>query len=384
MAQLRRMVLAGAALMVGAVVVPVGRVVSVSAEVPLDSVTRVIHGAWVPAGAMNHRDYDRITMRLRDGRVLLAGGSAGDRCRSAAELYHPRTNRWTTTAPMHVPRCSANTIMLAGGRFLVAGGWGGTPLRRLRSAEIYHPRSGTWSLTGRLNVSRDAAAIARLPHGAILLAGGFGPRLANPLSAAEIYHPTTHRWTMTAPLAHARADINAAVLEDGDILVAGGYGDRPAARSSERYDVSAHTWRNAGRLTTPRAPQLATLPSGRVLAVGGDWYVSRHVDVYQPRHNRWVARPQLPYRWTSAPLALVHGYPAIIGGNGHGVCRTTVYVYLPGSGQWSRRAPMPTPRCEFSVASLRGGSILVAGGTRWVQGTERPPTASAIRFYPSR
>ena len=54
-------------------------------------------------------------VRLRDGRVLVAGAGSGD-------VYSPATGTWTATGPMVFPYASAAGALLPSGKVLYAGG----------------------------------------------------------------------------------------------------------------------------------------------------------------------------------------------------------------------------------------------------------------------
>jgi hypothetical protein len=78
---------------------------------------------------------------LRDGRVLVTGGSDADRAVTSAELYDPASGTWSTTEDMLTPRAAHTATLLLDGRVLVMGGYDG--IDALASAELYDPGSGT-------------------------------------------------------------------------------------------------------------------------------------------------------------------------------------------------------------------------------------------------
>src|SRR5690606_20916621 len=71
---------------------------------------------------------------LTDGRVLATGGVDGSEALAVAELWDPQTERWTGAAPMREPRAHHASVRLADGRVLVAGGSSNGPAYGLASA----------------------------------------------------------------------------------------------------------------------------------------------------------------------------------------------------------------------------------------------------------
>ena len=99
-------------------------------------------GAWSPTKTDMQipRINDTLTV-LTDGRVLAAGGCTG--CGSGggsvlqSELYDPTSKSWATDASLHEARSSHAAVRLKDGRVLIAGGLVG--FTQLATAEIYPP-----------------------------------------------------------------------------------------------------------------------------------------------------------------------------------------------------------------------------------------------------
>jgi len=116
-------------------------------------------GNQVAALAMTTPRANAAAIRLRDGRVLICGGTATGQVGgilASAELYDPAARTFTATGSMTVPRAGQTITMLRDGRVLVTGGVKNVGFRsELASAEIYDPASGTFSATGSMSVPRE-------------------------------------------------------------------------------------------------------------------------------------------------------------------------------------------------------------------------------------
>ena len=86
-----------------------------------------VTGQVIPAHDMQHAQSFHSTVVLADGEVLFAGGIVGDPQSdpgSAAELYDPIKDSWTTAASLPVARAQASAVLLKSGHALLLGGYG--------------------------------------------------------------------------------------------------------------------------------------------------------------------------------------------------------------------------------------------------------------------
>lgn len=103
-------------------------------------------GTWLAAGTMGGvRHYHTATL-LPDGRVLVAGGDGryegADDPLASAELYDPSSETWTAASSMLEAHWGHTATALRDGTVLVVGGSTnriGTDVIRLASAELYNP-----------------------------------------------------------------------------------------------------------------------------------------------------------------------------------------------------------------------------------------------------
>jgi hypothetical protein len=169
-------------------------------------------------------------------------------------------------------RSDIAAVRLRDGRVLLAGGYDGA--NPVAVVEIFDPRSSTLSPAGTLASARAGAAAALLGDGTILLAGGGGPGGA-PTASAELFDPATGRSTRVGDLNYARYKHAAVALADGRALVIGGSDARDSRgklRSIESFDPATRSFREAGTMLEPRykiAAAVQLLPGGKVLIAGG-------------------------------------------------------------------------------------------------------------------
>ena len=243
-------------------------------------------------GSMNAPRCSAIAVLLQNGLLLVVGGdeSLDDRDPTAsAELYDPSTGRFSVTGSMRTPRDYFAGVVMRDGRVLVAGGSseGQHPNTKVESsAEVYDPRAGRFSLTGNMTTPRDKFGAALLPNGEVFIVGGQADSpFGQALSSTEIYDPTSGRFSLGPSMQFRRFKLPHAIvaLPNGEVLFAGG------ASRPELYDPDS----NSFRLTTGTEldrfyfSSATLLPEGKVLLAGG--YGSRategapnHAWLYQP------------------------------------------------------------------------------------------------------
>ncbi len=225
-------------------------------------------GTWSSTGPMRYARYGAAAATLADGRVLVVGSGqgtwigasgavdVGDGAANGAELYDPRTGRFTLTGSLPttgrepgVNAGAAGTLVALpdGGALLVANerSWkhGPTDTRSFR----YDVRAGSWSQVGTAlidgwdsqtqqttHTGGDAglpdSLVARLADGRVLVAGGeFW--VANGVAvsrAAYLFDPRTNAWSRLPSMPGSRAGGVAVALPDGTALLVGGYADQQA------------------------------------------------------------------------------------------------------------------------------------------------------------
>jgi hypothetical protein len=231
-------------------------------------------GTFSTTGSLGTPREAHTSTLLKDGRVLITGGvETPNQSLASAELYDPKTGTFSATGSMATARAWHTATLLSDGRVLVVGGWpaGWSSGFALSSAEIYDPRTGRFTATGSMPGGRTFHAATLLSDGRVLVTGG--QDTAAELASAEIYDPRTGAFTATGSMSVGRVYQTATLLADGRVLVAGGGGDytnRHFLASAELFDPRTGTFSTTGSLTDARTNHAASLlADGRVLVTGG-------------------------------------------------------------------------------------------------------------------
>lgn len=242
---------------------------------------------FTPAGSLLAARSDHVAVLLDDGRVLFAGGLGPDwDFLETAEVYDPATGRSTPTGSMSVERESHVGVKLRDGRVLIVGGHRDrrAAITLYASAEVYDPRTGRFTPTGAMTVRRHKHAGVLLPDGRVLITGGSDERDNRGVyDSSELYDPQRGTFS-TGPsmrLGRYKHSGSMVLLADGRVLLGGG------APQAEVYDPRANAFtlvdgtpRMAGHFSA-----VARTADGGALIVGG------YGNGTGPRAEAWRYRP---------------------------------------------------------------------------------------------
>jgi hypothetical protein len=244
--------------------------------------------------------------------------------------------------------------------------------------------TGQWSTTGALPAAAgwygqyDGAVL--LLNDKVLLAGGADGRSAA-LTRAAVYDPVAGTWTATAALSVPRRLHSATPLDGGKVLVAGGTSGSarlsPGLPSAEIYDPAGGTWKAAAAMHEPRYGHSAVvLPSKKVLVAGGTATRSgdslrslRTAEIYDPSADAWtVASAMTDARSGHAAAVLKGGKVLVCGGtapiSGTGEAALAFCeLYNPGDDSWTPTGSMTAPRSRHQLVPLTDTTVLAVGGS---------------------
>lgn len=354
---------------------------------------------------------------LRDGRVLIAGGtsvlvlSTESAATASTELYNPVTQSFMPGGPMSLPREGHTATLLADGRVLVVGGHPDVAEPAYASAEVYDPLANRWSSVAPMHHARTWQAAVLIAGGKVLVVGGTAADpmgiVPNGATAAslppELYDPGRNTWTdLAMPKYDRPIEPTATLLRDGRVLVVGGQrmwqSPDVGAERSEIYDPKRNEWSSAPPENWGAARQFHTatlLNDGTVLVAGGlqedaastpggAFHPGRETSIYDPVRNSWSDGPDLGVaRSGQAAVQLADGR-VLVAGAGTGweipvAYSNTAEEYDPATRQFYAVAHLTLAQGLAAMVELHDGSVLMVGGLA----ATGKPTPLANLFLPS-
>ena len=174
---------------------------------------------WVFTGSLNTARQNHTATLLRNGKVLVAGGSDDNgSVLTSAELYDPATETWVATGSMAMPRAGHFAFALPSGAVLIIGG--DQPCCQTNiTAELYNPDTGTWGPVGNHGPIVGLYAATMLQSGNVFVSGVSIPSYK---TAASVYDWAQQTWSQATGGPVYRQYSDATLLQDGKVLTIGG------------------------------------------------------------------------------------------------------------------------------------------------------------------
>jgi N-acetylneuraminic acid mutarotase len=230
------------------------------------------------------------------GTLHVLGGYINGRAHSRTHLaYDLATRRWHRAAPLPAALDHIGAVAIgtgASGRILAIGGYGSAG-RPTAGVYAYDRAADRWSSLAPLPVPR-AAGVAVFAAGLVHYIGGRTPN--GDTGEHDVYDPATNRWSLAAPMPTARDHAAAAVVGDAIYVAAG----RPGGlRTLESYDLRTGRWTTElPALPLGRSSVAGAAWRGQFIVLGGENAAEttayREVDAYNPSRRKWTRLTPLP------------------------------------------------------------------------------------------
>ncbi len=259
------------------------------------------------------------------GKLYLIGGQRTDAgvvpgpATGAVEVYDPRTDSWSSAAPLPTARMGLVAAVVNGKLYAIGGQTDGFSTSVTGVVEIFDPATGNWSPGPPMRVPRSFAAGAAL---AVNVAGFLEPRIfvaggrvgdVDALADFDAYDPVDNLWGALPFMPTPRREL-AAAAAGGRFLAVGGYSGlvNQWVATVESYDPVTGAWQSRTPMANARSGLVAAVVGNRLLAAGGE-NVERALSVLEgvdlPADPgaalAWKTRTASPVAFTRAAAAVV-------------------------------------------------------------------------------
>ncbi|WP_030559957.1 Kelch repeat-containing protein [Streptomyces aureocirculatus] len=246
--------------------------------------------------------------------------------------------------------------------------------------------TGAWTKAGDLPAAaawhgqEDGAVV--LKSGQVLLTAGVDASSAA-TGRTAVFDPTGRKWTAGPPLTFPRRLHTATLLDGGKVLVVGGTsGASPLSSpltATELYDPagpSGPAWKTVGDLREARSGHSAVLLADkRVLVTGGTGARSggsvralASAEIYDPVAETWSdAPPMTDARTGHCALRIKGGQVLVAGGSAPvsddgSAALAFCELYSPEQKRWTPTGSLPRPRSGHRAVLVSDTTALVIGG----------------------
>ncbi|MHC4204132.1 MAG: kelch repeat-containing protein [Planctomycetota bacterium] len=202
-----------------------------------------------------------------DGRIYVVGG--GKTASSRVDVYDPATDTWSRTADMPTPRMILARVAWDGKIYAFGGLTGtlGSSAPTVRVTEVYDPKTDTWTETAPM-LRGVWGHSANVVDDKIYVVGGAANRDA--IQILQVYDPQADVWTNATPIPVNTRGLATSVV-CGKIYAVGGWynsGQRPYS-DTWVYDPTIDTWTETAPLPDFRAAFSTSTVRGKIYAIGG-------------------------------------------------------------------------------------------------------------------
>lgn len=309
--------------------------------------------------ASQHRD-----VLLKNGSVLITGGQSGEGGIANAQVFDPKTKKFSDAGMMTEPRFVHAMNLLPDGRVLITAGFSRAG-QFLQTSEFYDGKS--FSKGPQLVENRDNQRTIDLGNGKVFIEGGDSEKIGY-IASTELFNPKTNTFTAGPVLPTGRAMDTISDIGNGKILLAGGMKivdfKQVFLKETVIYNEKTNTVKTGPNLSTARKQHRATtLRDGRVLFTGGmnDSGTLDSAEIYSAGKIKKVGKMVSPRREHCSVL-LNDGRVLIAGGHTGSEFTATTEIFAPATGKFSAGPSMGTARAFPTCTKLKDGTVLVAGG----------------------
>jgi len=318
------------------------------------------------AGHLSSNRYGHATIFLSKSQMLVWGGSSRHDFASP-ELYHLTDGQSTPINDRYRARDGANLFLMKDGQVVISGGtMGSTPISEI---ERYNPQTGKILKVGNWQaVSLDAPQVMLPDERIVAVAGRLQWRAISDI--VEAYDSILGKVERIGHLFEPRRSHSVTVLSDGTLAVIGGENASGYLTSIERFDPTQENSKGVPVADLPRPiadPSSVLLHDGRVAIIGGrvkDAQALSSIEIFDPKQETCTQVADL-HRARFAPFvkALSDGRVVIIGGSDStGLPVPGMEIYDPDSNTVEIFEGLSEARSSPGIAISSDDEIWISGG----------------------
>ena len=177
-------------------------------------------GTFTPAAKPPTALYPHASLKLKDGRVLIACGGMNEEESKVTYIYDPKHDRFARTGDMLNRLFTCDAVLLSDGRALVTGENGDTN----DVAELYDPQTGTFNFAGEPTFHLTNPVPSKLDGGRVLVTSIATPSypIRKDGVVAQLYNTKSNTFELIGEIPPDRSGYTSTTLPDGSVLIAGG------------------------------------------------------------------------------------------------------------------------------------------------------------------
>ncbi len=341
---------------------------------------------------------------LQDGKVLITGRYlGGNEVEATAEIFDPKTRKFTKTGDMTIPRMYHWAVLLQDGRVLVSGGttsgW-----TAAKTAEIYDPSTGVFTQIKSSGQGWPTAyPMILLNDGRVLMYRRLGLNVLErkDKKVAQLFDPKTNTFSDIRPCLGKICPNRAVLMDDGNVFLScdTAYYNFRVSCVNQIFNPSTGRYTPTGKTKYGhRYGAVLKLANGEIGVFGGDMCVTENdcgVEIYSPSTGEFRKGANFPGNKSissQSAVLLDNGKVLLVGGEefigdietGHYLINTRAYLYDPVKDRFKRISRMHYKRGDRPILTkLKNGDVLIVGGNNSL-GMEifaDPPTKLELYKY---
>ncbi len=256
------------------------------------------------------------------------------------------------------------------------------PSRSTSLRDLVTPGSPRWRALAPAPQARQEVAATTLGR-VVYVAGGL--TAAGATNRVDLYSMAADKWSAGPPLPEKVHHATAATLGD-TVIVIGGF-DASSRPSAKVWALVAGAWKPMAALSEPRAAAVAVVVAGKIFVLGGQGIgrLVAQVEVFEPipkgapgvapvPSGQWVRKASIPTPRHHVAAAAdgkriwVSGGRVPAGGAGPDRNVAAFEVYDPAKDAWSKLPNVPTARSGHGSGFIKGRVVVVGGEDPGVEG----------------